>query len=136
MNKKVIIAIIAIAAIAIVAGYALIIPAFNTVLAQQTTTKQITLSITKGKYATYKEQFVNVTSGSWSFTLTNVSGEVKDITILMFNHDKPREGFFWSKLDPKVGDSVTVNLPAGTYTLRILIFGTLNSTVTVTVAYP
>ncbi|HLI46270.1 MAG TPA: hypothetical protein VKU94_03670 [Geobacterales bacterium] len=136
MNKKIFVAIAAIAAVAIIAGYALIVPALNTALAQQTSTKQYTLTITKHRFAFEKEEFLNMSAGSWSFTITNVSGTVKGIVILLINHEKPRDGFIWFKFNPTIGDSTTVNLTNGNYTLKILIYGTLNSTLTVTVAYP
>jgi hypothetical protein len=136
MNKKILVAVIAIVAIAITVGYALIVPAMQSALAQQQQTKQITLTIEHRRFAFVKENFINVTAGGWTITITNVSGNVKAIGILLFDHNKPREGFSWFKLNPKVGDTISVNLSAGNYTLRAFIFGSINSTLTLTIAYP
>jgi len=136
MNKKILVAVIAIIAIAITIGYALIVPAMQSALAQEQKTKQITLTIEHRRFAFAKESFINVTAGGWTITITNVSGNVKAIKILLFDHNKPKDGFSWFKLNPKVGDSIAVNLSAGNYTLRVFIFGSKNSTLTLTIAYP
>lgn len=136
MNKKILVAVIAIIAIAITIGYALIVPAMQSALAQEQKTKQITLTIEHKRFAFAKESFINVTAGGWTITITNVSGNVKAIKILLFDHNKPKDGFSWFKLNPKVGDSIAVNLSAGNYTLRVFIFGSKNSTLTLTIAYP
>ncbi len=137
MNKKILL-IIATALLAIVvAGYALSIPLLDITQAQPAKTKQITLQIPPDKRSAHnKTLFLNESAGQWVFTITDLTGTVKFAKIIFYKKDRPHEVFTWSRLNPSVGDSITVNLTAGTYVLHIIIAGKPNSSITLTVAYP
>lgn len=136
MNKKILLGIIVAAIATIIVGYAVAMPALNLVTAQQAKTTQISLDTGNKHYAHVKKTFSNESAGQWVFTISNISGTVKAVKIVIFKHGNPHDGFTWAKLNPSVGDSITVHLKAGNYTLHVFILGAKNSTLTLTVEYP
>ncbi len=137
MNKKILLTIATVLVATIVIGYVLAIPLLNITQARPVKTKQIILQIKPEKRFAYnKTLFFNESAGQWSFTITDMTGTVKFIKIVLYKKDRPHEGFSWSKLNPSVEDSITAKLTAGNYVLHVLITGKTNSTLTLTVIYP
>ena len=98
--------------------------------------KDITISLSK-RIAKYHENITTQKDGQWSITIKSLDGKIKAVAIYIVNLDNWRSHFTnYVKLDPSVGDSFTVNLPAGKYKLIILVAGQVNSKITVTLVYP
>ncbi|MFZ8850363.1 MAG: hypothetical protein ACO2OV_09100 [Thermoproteota archaeon] len=98
--------------------------------------KDITISLSK-RMEKYRENITTQNDGQWSVTIKSLDGKIKAIAIHIVNLDNWRtHSTKWVKLDPSVGDSFTVNLPAGKYKLIILVAGQVNSKITVTLVYP
>ncbi len=98
--------------------------------------KDITISLSK-RIEKYRENITTQNDGQWSVTIKSLNGKIKVIAIQIVNLDNWRNhSTKWVKLDPSVGDSFTVNLPAGKYKLIILVAGQVNSKITVTLVYP
>jgi hypothetical protein len=98
--------------------------------------KDVTISLSK-RIEKYRENITTQNDGQWSVTIKSLNGKIKAIAIHIVNLDNWRShSTKWVKLDPSVGDSFTVNLPAGKYRLIILVAGQVGSTITVTLVYP
>jgi hypothetical protein len=111
----------------------------NQIIKAQTTQlneKDITISLSK-RIEKYRENITTQNDGQWSVTIKSLNGKIKAIAIHIVNLDNWRShSTKWVKLDLSVGDSFTVNLPAGKYRLIILVAGQVGSTITVTLVYP
>jgi len=139
VNKKVIV-IVAIIATIILTGIAIPL-VFNKqyILAQQPplVTEDITLKIEKGRFAKYTNRYLNITEGQWTITVTSIEGNIRALGILLYDINHPRQhAEKWIRLGPSVGDTVSINLPEGSYRLIVIVFGETNSTITLTLQHP
>ncbi len=137
MNKTILatVLITAIIAVSIIAVYT-ISPLVIKAQEPNQQVKEITINLTN-RIVKHRENINTTSDGQWIVTIKSINGNVKAVNIIIVNLDNWKShSTKWLRLDPSVGDSFTVNLPAGHYRLIILAAGRVNSTITITVSYP